>query len=45
MSFASVPVIADDKNKSECIFLLILMLKGFYVESATKRRQNDSAFK
>ena len=38
MSFASVPLIADDKNKSECIFRLIIMSKGFYVEPATKKK-------
>ena len=43
MSFASV--LANDKNKSECFFSLIIMLKSFYVEPAIKRKQNDSTFK
>ena len=42
MSCASV--LANDKNKSECFFL-ILMLKSFYVEPAIKRKQNDSTLK
>ena len=43
MSFASV--LANDKNKSECFFFLIIMLKSFYVEPAIKRKQNDSTFR
>ena len=51
MSFTSIPVIANDKNKSECIFSSIEMFfiqklpQFFYVETATKRKQNDSFFK
>ena len=41
MSFTSTPVIVNDKNKPECIFLI---LKCFYIETATKRKQNDSIF-
>ena len=38
MSFKSIPVIANDKNKSECI--LFSSLKGFlYVETAIKREK------
>ena len=42
MSFTSIPVIENDNNKPECIFLL---LKCFHVETATKRKPNDSVFK
>ena len=42
MSFTGIPVIDNDKNKPECIFPSIEM---FYVETATKRKQNDSIFK
>ena len=42
MSFTSMPVIANNKNKQECIFSL---LKGFFnVETAIKRK-NGSIFK
>ena len=38
MSFKSIPVIANDKNKSECIFFS--SLKGFLnVETAIKREK------
>ena len=43
MSFSSVPVIANDKNKPEFSFTYIVMF--FYVETDTKRKQNDSTFK
>ena len=37
MSFTSIPVIANNKNKPECIFSL---LKGFFnVKTATKRKK------
>ena len=42
MSFTSIPVIANDKNKPECIFFFIENF--FNVETATKRN-NDSIFK
>ena len=42
MSFSSIPVIAYDKNKPECIFSCIEMF--FYIETTTKRKQNDSIF-
>ena len=42
MSFTSVPVKANDKNKPEFI---ISYIEKFYVETATKRIQNDSIFK
>ena len=38
MSFTSIPVIANDKNKPECIFFSVL--KGFFnVETASKRKK------
>ena len=38
MSFTSIPVIANDKNKPECIFFSLL--KGFFkVETAIKREK------
>ena len=40
MPFTSVPVKANDKNKPEFI-----ISEKFYVETATKRKQNDSIFK
>ena len=43
MSFTSKPVIAYDKNKPDCIFFLYWNV--FYVETATKWKQNDSIFK
>ena len=43
MSFSSVPVIVNDKNKPECISSSFQMF--FFVETATKRKQNDSIFK
>ena len=43
MSFTSIPVIASDKNKPDCIFSSTGMY--FYVETATERKQNDSIFK
>ena len=37
-SIASIPVIANDKNKPECI--VFSLLKGFFnVETATKRKK------
>ena len=42
ISFTPIPIMANDKNKPECIFLV---LKCFYVETAIKRKQNDSIFK
>ena len=42
MSFTSIPVIANDKNKPKCIFSSI---ESFYVETAIKRKQNNSVFK
>ena len=42
MSFMSVPVITNDENKPLCIFSSMEM---FYVETTTKRKQNDSIFK
>ena len=44
MSIILIPVIGNDKNKSECIFSSIEMF-FFYLETATKRKQNDSIFK
>ena len=41
--FTPIPVIANDKNKPECIFLILKCF--FYLETATKRKQNDSVFK
>ena len=38
----SLPVIANVKNKPECILSFI---EFFFVETATKRKQNDSIFK
>ena len=44
MSFTSIPVIANDKNKPECIFYFFIE-RFFNVETATKRRKkNDSIF-
>ena len=43
MSITSILVIANDKNILESIFSSIEMV--FYVEFATKRKQNDSIFK
>ena len=38
MSFTSIPVIAYDKNKPECI--IFSLLKGFFnVETAIKRKK------
>ena len=38
MSFTSIPVIASDKNKPECI--IFSLLKGFFnVETAIKRKK------
>ena len=38
MSFTSIPVIANDKNKPECIFFFIE--RFFNVETAIKRKKN-----
>ena len=43
MSFTSIPVIASDKNKPECIFSSIEMY--YYLETAIKRKQNHFIFK
>ena len=43
MSFTSIPEIVSDKNTPACIFSSTEMY--FYVETATKRNQNDSIFK
>ena len=43
MSFTPMPVIANDKNKPECIFSNTE--RFFYVETATKGNKNDSTFK
>ena len=43
MSYTSILVIASDKNTPECIFSSTEMY--FYVETASKRKQNDSIFK
>ena len=43
MSFTSIPVIASDKNKPECIFSSIEMY--YFLETATERKQNHSIFK
>ena len=43
LSFTSIPVIANDKDKPECIFPIVKCF--FYVETATKRKQNDSISK
>ena len=43
MSFKSIPVIANDKNKLECIFFFIE--RFFNVENAIMREKNDSVFK
>ena len=42
MSFTSVPVTANDRNKSECGFSYTEML---YVETVTKITQNVSIYK
>ena len=44
MSFTSIPVIANDKTKPEYIFSSIEMFLFFYVETTTKRKQNNSVF-
>ena len=44
MSFTSIPVIANDKNKPECIFYFFIE-RFFNVETAIKREKNDSIFK
>ena len=44
MLFTSIPVIANDKNKPECIFFYIESF-FFNVETAFKRKKNDSIFK
>ena len=44
MSFTSISVIDNDKNKPECIFSSIEMF-FLYIETATKRKQNNSIFK
>ena len=41
MSIISTPVIDNNKNKSKCI---LSSRNVFYVETATKRKQNDSIF-
>ena len=38
MSFTSLPVIANDKNKSECIFYFFIE-RFFNVETAIKRKR------
>ena len=43
MPFASLPATAYDINMSE--FMVLLKLKSFYVETATKRKTLDSIFK
>ena len=44
MPFTSIPVIANDKNKPECIFFFIERLLN--VETAIKRtKKTDSIFK
>ena len=43
MLFTSIPVIANDENKPECIFFYIE--RFFNVETAFKRKKNDSIFK
>ena len=42
MSFTSIPVIANDKNKPECIFYFFIVESFFNVETAIKREKNDS---
>ena len=39
ISFTPVPVIANDKNKPECIFSSIEMFFFFFVETATKKHK------
>ena len=41
ISYTSIPVIGNDKKQN----VLFLILKCFYVETATKRKQNDFIFK
>ena len=43
MSFTSIPVIANDKNKTECILFFIERFVN--VETAIKRKKNESIFK
>ena len=42
--YGSIPVIDNDKYKPECFFLSSIEML-FYVETTTKRKQNDSIFK
>ena len=39
MSFTSIPVIANDKNKPECIFYFFIVERFFNVETAIKRKK------
>ena len=44
MSFTSIPVIANDKNKPECMVFFSL-LKGFLMLKLLSREKTDSIFK
>ena len=44
MAFTSIPVIANYKNKPECIFYFFIE-RFFNIETAIKRKKNDSIFK
>ena len=44
MSFTSIPVIANDKNKQECIFYFFIE-SFFNVKTVIKRKKNDSILK
>ena len=39
MSFTSIPVIANDKNRPECIFYFFIVERFFNVETAIKRKK------
>ena len=44
MSFTSLPVIVNDKDKPGCVFFSYIEM-FLYVETATDRVQNDSIIK
>ena len=41
MSFTSIPVMANDKNKPECVFFFI---ESFLCRNCYQEKKNDSIF-